>query len=198
MIVRMIVAFSLIVVFGGVRLALADNLKEADEAARAGQFDKAADIYKGLADSGDAQAQFNLGVLTENGNGVTQNTEESVRLYRSAAEQGLPVAQYAFGAALWFGRGVARNREEAVVWYKRAAEQDFATAQYNLAFAYALGDGTPVDMVQAHVWFTLAARHGLQAAGVNRGRVAQRMTAEEVAQAEKLAAEWRPKGDLKK
>ena len=47
------------------------------------------------AERGDAKAQYNLGVMYANGNGVTEDDEEAVKWYRKAAEQGVEEAQRA-------------------------------------------------------------------------------------------------------
>ena len=54
--------------------------------------------YRLAAEQGDADAQFNLGVMYENGRGVTRDDGDALRWYRLAAEQGLAEAQYNLGA----------------------------------------------------------------------------------------------------
>jgi len=50
-----------------------------------------------LAEQGSAEAQYNLGLMYANGDGVPQNDEEAVRWYRLAAEQGDANAQFNLG-----------------------------------------------------------------------------------------------------
>ena len=83
-------------------------------------------------------------------------------------------------------------------WYRRAAEQGLHEAQVNLGALYAEGRGTPQDYVRAHMWFSLATVH--QPPGEkrdrsvrNRDRLAQKMTSEQIAEAQRLAREWKPK-----
>lgn len=45
------------------------------------------------ANQGNAEAQFNLGVMHRNGDGVVQDNKEAVKWYRKAAEQGYDLAQ---------------------------------------------------------------------------------------------------------
>ena len=78
-------------------------------------------------------------------------------------------------------------------WYRQAAEQGIADAQYNLGRLFAKGEGVAQDYVQAHIWYSLAARQGHQKATQLRDIVAGRMTPEQIAEAQKLAREWRPK-----
>lgn len=95
------------------------------------------------------------------------------------------------------GREYCRIYTEAVRWYRKAAEQGFAEAQYNLGFMYEKGMGVPQDYVQAHKWFNLAASR-LQGkkrnvSVQNRNVVEKRITPAQVAEAQKLAREWKPK-----
>ncbi|MCP4274797.1 MAG: hypothetical protein GY779_00375 [Gammaproteobacteria bacterium] len=50
----------------------------------------------------------------------------------------------------------------------------------------------PQDYVQAHKWFNLAAVSGDADAVSNRDDVAAKMTAAQIAKAQKLAREWKP------
>jgi TPR repeat protein len=81
---------------------------------------------------------------------------------------------------------------EAVKWYRRAAEQGGDMAQLKLGEMYSEARGWPEDLVQAHMWFNLAAAHS--GFGANkRDALARRMTPEQIAEAERLAREWKPK-----
>ena len=95
------------------------------------------------------------------------------------------------------GEGVPENDTEAVKWYRMAAEQGIASAQYNLGVMYANGQGVPQDYVQAHKWVNLAAsRTTGEVAEQSRlliDQLAEKMTASQVAEAQKLAREWQPK-----
>jgi hypothetical protein len=66
-----------------------------------------------------------------------------------------------------------------------------ARAQSNLGAMYASGKGVPQDLVQAHKWFNLAAAGGDKEATQSRDNAASKMTPEEIAQAERLAQEWK-------
>ena len=49
----------------------------------------------------------------------------------------------------------------------------------------------PQDYIKAHMWFNLSAAQGEQKAVEDRDKVAQRMTPAQIAEAQKLAREWR-------
>lgn len=48
----------------------------------------AANWFQMAAEQGDSNAQFNLGVMYELGNGVTQDINRAIRWYHLAAQQG--------------------------------------------------------------------------------------------------------------
>jgi TPR repeat protein len=142
---------------------------------------------------GTAEARYNLGVIYERGDGVPQNCVEAVRWYHLAADQGYAAAQSNLGAMYDRGEGVRQNYREALRWYRMAADQGNATAQYNIGSMYASGHGVPQDYVTTHMWFSLSAAEDDDDAAKNRDVIAQRMTLAQIAEAQKLAREWRSK-----
>jgi TPR repeat protein len=87
---------------------------------------------------------------------------------------------------------VTQDNAEAVAWYRKAAAQGTAGAQSNLGAMYANGQGVIQDDIQAHMWFNLAAAGGNEKARKNRAIVAKRMTRAQIAEAQRLARQWRP------
>jgi len=77
-----------------------------------------------LAEQGDADAQFNLGVMYENGQGVPQDDGEAARWFRLAAEQGESAAQTKLGLLYEQGRGVLQDYVQAHMWVNLAAAQN--------------------------------------------------------------------------
>ncbi len=59
---------------------------------------------------------------------------------------------------------------------------------------YSKGWGVPQDYVQAHMWYNLAAERGLKLGREYRDSLAKQMTPEQIAEAQRLAREWKPKG----
>ena len=113
------------------------------------------------AASGDAEAQFRLGLLYRNGdNGVTKDDAEAATWYRKAAEQGYAKAQLTLGYMLAEGLGVAKNDAEAVSWYRKAAGRGDVHAQYYLGLMIYSGRGMPKDETEAVSWFRRAADQG--------------------------------------
>jgi TPR repeat protein len=95
------------------------------------------------------------------------------------------------------GQGVPRDYAQAVVWLRKAAEQGNALGQINLGTTYERGQGVPQDYAQAHMWYNLAASHAedpatREMAVKNRDDVATKMTPAQIAEAQRLASEWKP------
>ena len=125
--------------------------------------------WKPLAEQGDADAQTNLGVMYDNGQGVSQDYKQAVKWYRQAAEQGLARAQTNLALMYDNGQGVSQDYKEAVKWYRKAAEQGYAIAQYNLGVMYDNGQGVSQDYKEAVKWYRQAAEQGHASAQYNLG-----------------------------
>ena len=72
-------------------------------------------------------------------------------------------------------------------------EQGDAIVQFNLGLLYYWGHGELQDYVEAHKWFNLAAARGNKHAAGNRDWLAKKMTPAQIAEAQRLAREWKPK-----
>ena len=157
---------------------------------RSGDYATALREWTPLAEQGNADAQFNLGVMYSKGKGVLQDSKTAVKWYRLAAEQGLADAQYNLGVMYDEGRGVLQDYKTAVKWWKLAAEQGDASAQTNLGAMYDNGTGVLKDYVYAHMWYNIAAISGKSKnASKNRDLIAKEMTPSQLETAQKLARE---------
>ena len=126
------------------------------------------------------------------GEGVPQDYGEAVKWFRLAADQGDASAQNNLGVMYEYGRGVPQDYGEAVKWFRLAADQGEALAQNNLGLMYAKGKGVPQNYIQAHMWLNLAGARGNEDARKTRGIVKDKMTPEQVAEAQRLASVWKP------
>lgn len=136
------------------------ELQKAQEAYDNGDYETAGGIWQNWAEQGNADAQFYLGVLYENGYGVAKNDKEAVKWYRKAAEQGDTAAQYNLGLMYQNGSGVNQSDKEAAKWYRKAAEQGDADAQMNLGSMYRYGNGVTQSNKEAVKWYRKAAELG--------------------------------------
>ena len=73
------------------------------------------------AQKGDAQAQSNLGLIYDNGEGVPQDYAQAMKWYRLAADQGYASAQYNLAVMYQYGQGVPKDYVQAAKWYRLAA-----------------------------------------------------------------------------
>jgi len=126
---------------------------------------------------------------------VPQDFTEAMKWYRLAAEQGDAGLQFNLGILYNTGRKVPQDYQEAVKWYRLAADQGHASAQYFLALMYYSGKGVPKDKVLAHLWANLAASQGGDKYSVEkRDEIESYMTPDQIAEAQRLAREWKAKG----
>lgn len=112
------------------------------------------------AKAGDSDAQFKVGLMYANGQGVSKNDIEAVRWYRLAAGQGNAKAQNRLGRLYDDGESVPKDTIEAVKWYRLAADQGYSVAQYNLGRMYEEGQGIPKNIEEATKWYHLATVQG--------------------------------------
>jgi len=98
-------------------------------------YAEAAQWYRRAAERGQAQAQNNLAVLYEKGQGVPQDLKVAANWYRSAADQGHAQAQNNLGVLYGNGRGVTQDMKEAYIWFTLAASRGNPSAPENRDFA---------------------------------------------------------------
>jgi hypothetical protein len=136
--------------------AAQDTMEDGLAAYRSGDYVKAVELWRALAEKGDAVAQYRLGAMYAEGRGVVQDDAAALTWFRRSANQGNAEAQYNVGASYAEGVGVGRDEGEAAKWFRRAAEQGMAFAQINLGLLYAAGHGVPQDNMEAMKWLGLA------------------------------------------
>jgi len=170
------------------------DFKAGENAYHRGDYATALREWQPLAKQGHAVAQYHLGLLYSNGQGVQKDDAQARQWYEKAAVQGHAEAQVNLGILLDYGRGGPQEFKMAVRWYLRAANQGNELAQRKLGLLYERGDGVPKDFVQAYMWYKLGAASGVKAGVVLLDALAIRMTSEELLEAQKLAREWKPKG----
>ncbi len=163
-----------------------------------GDYATAVREWRPLAKRGHAEVQNILGFMYSKGRGVPQDYTETMGWWRKAADQGYAEAQYNLAILYFKGIGVPQDYAQAVKWFRKAAEQGNAQAQNNLGAIYFNGYGVGQDYVRAYMWFNLAASsfhpdRDRNTAAKYRYIIAKRMTPAQIAEAEKLAREWRPK-----
>jgi len=163
------------------------------EAYRGGEYAAALYEWRTVAEKGDVRAQFYLGRLYDFGQGVPQDYVQAWQWYGKAAARGYAKAQYLLGRLYVYGKGVPQDYATARQWFEKAAAQGDGEGQYYLGWLYADGKGVPQDFVVAHMWYNLAAANGEKVGEIDRDALAKQMTPSQIAEAQKLAREWKPK-----
>ena len=115
--------------------------------------------------------------------------------WRPLAYRGDAFAQLILGYLYDKGLGGPQDDAEAAHWYRRAAEQGQASAQYNLGLMYVMGQGVPKNDVLAYMWVALSAAQGCERKSRVRDSLESSLTPEQLTEAQRLAREWRPKGN---
>lgn len=163
-------------------------------AAQAGDMQAAWDIWKPLADAGDARAQSNIGVMYDHGNIVAEDDAEAVRWFALSAEGGFPTGQFNLAVMYRDGTGVAQNLTIAQRWYQTAARQGHPQAQMALMRAYYLGNGVTLDFALAYMWMSIAAEAEFPEAVENLADFEARIGKEAVARGRAMAVKCTPLG----
>ncbi len=118
------------------------------------------DEWLPLAEQGHAEAQFNLGLMYDIGQGIAHDDAQAVQWYRKAAEQGHARAQWSLGYMYDEGEGVTKDEAQAVQWYRKAADQCHADALLRLGWEYEHGSGVTRDLEKAVQLYAPCAKRG--------------------------------------
>ncbi len=155
------------------------------------EIEKALEAYRfneilARAEQGDAEAQFRLALLSS-------SADERRKWLSLAANQGHAEAQFQL---------YRRDKPDgkSLTWLCLAANQGHALAQEELGDLHVKGLGkawreaglVKLDRVRAYMWYSLAAANGLTRAGSTRDFIDDQMTPAQIAEAKRLAAEWKP------
>jgi hypothetical protein len=114
--------------------------------------------FKVGADAGQAEAQFDLGVMYAQGFGVQRDLSVAATWYRKAADQGNAEAQFALGQMYAHGWGVPRDTADAIRWFEMANSVDSDGPPTD--WMSVEGFGIDKDPKQAAYWYEQAAKSG--------------------------------------
>lgn len=121
--------------------------------------------------------------------------ETALKELRPLAEQGHAKAQLKLGIMYSQGQGVPQDYVQGAKWVRLAAEQGDVDAQYTLSRMYFEGLGVPHDFLLALMWTNLAAAQGSEAAIEVQNVLGEKLRDDQIAEAQRLAEEWKPKGN---
>ena len=101
--------------------ATAQDFEKGMQAYKRGDYATAFKNWRPLAAKGIVAAQFNLGLMYAQSQGVPRDYGKAVEWYRKAAEQGVAKAQFNLGLMYFDGLGVTQDYAEGAKWYRKAA-----------------------------------------------------------------------------
>lgn len=139
------------------------------EAFQKGDKQTAVKHFQTSAQQGHIQSQHILGLMYEEGVGVSQNHEKAAFWHRKAAEQDHSRSQLKLGLKYLEGEGVPRDIRMAIKWFHRAANNGDTDAQFNLGLFNSDGTGMPQNYSEAAKWYRKAAELGHSMAQNNLG-----------------------------
>ena len=155
----------------------------------------AAHWYREAAGRGLPEAQHALALALILGKGVEQDLSAAIPWLRNAASKGFPRAQLLLAQQYESGRGVRQDFGEALRWYSFAANQGLIEAQRSLVSFYAYGPPGIADPIRAQMWRIIAARDPAEgrrdSVAGERATAEPDMTAQDLAEAERLAIQWK-------
>lgn len=139
----------------------------AEDGAEGGAEDllRAAQLYERAAAQGHVDAAVSLGVLYQNGTGVTQDLARARQLYEGPAAAGHARALNNLGLIYVRGDGLAQDYGRAAQLFQAAADQGLAVALNNLGTLYENGFGVALDEALAQQLYRQAADLGRSAGG---------------------------------
>ncbi len=165
----------------------------ANEVTGTPDFKEALKWFRMAADQSYPPAQHAIGYLYSSGKGVPTNYVEGVKWYNLAASRNFADSHYNLATCYERGLGVPQNLIAAVNHFRTAADFGHSFAQYSLGVCYYEGKGTELDLVQAYKWWNLSAVQGVPEAATSREILARLMSESQIKDAQRLAAEFRPR-----
>jgi len=170
--------------------AWSDDSEKGLLAFNSNEYDTALAIWQPLADAGDAESQYGLGMMYGNGFGVPMDDALALKWYGLAAEQSHSGALCNLAVMYQNGWGVALDEEEATRLYSAAAELGATEAMLALGRHFAMDFSGAYDPVQAYKWFGIAALLDDIDAASKRDEISDKLTAEQVAAGNAMIAQW--------
>jgi hypothetical protein len=132
------------------------------------------DELRAKAEEGDADAQYSLGMIYEEGAGVEKDEKAAAQWYEKAAAQGHTPARTKLAVLYSQGRGVEQDKQKGLALYLESAKQGNALAQCRLGWTYHTGWLGEKDNVKAVQWLSKSHEQGLLWATFQLGKMYQK------------------------
>lgn len=146
--------------------ARAEDSEDADyllgeELLAKGEYLDALKAYGRSAKNGNSEAQYRIGMIFLEGEGLNANPQDAAYWFRKAAQNGHAPSQFAIGECFMNGTGVQQDTRMAAEWFWRAAEQGHPEAALYVARMYRDGVGMKQDTARARKYFKKAVAAGV-------------------------------------
>ena len=128
---KYLIVLSFLFLFSSSSVVFGDDYQDGVDAYKRKDYKTAYKLWLPLAEQGNALAQFFLGLMYAEGQGVPQDYKEAVKWFRLSAEQGLAQAQYNLGVIYGKGQGVPQDDVLAHMWFNLSSSQGITTAIKN-------------------------------------------------------------------
>lgn len=180
---------------------IATGIQKGIQARKDGDYQAALALLQPLANKGYPEAQYNLGIMYEQGEGVPKDYHAALHWYHQASSRGYGDASFQIGRMYVWGRGVSRDAVKADKWYMKAANQGSVEGQLTTAGIYGVYAITRRSeseqyRIKAAKWFMIAKACGAEELNGN-DQTAQnfrflekQMTPAEISKASHLTNEW--------
>jgi TPR repeat protein len=142
------------------------DMAAGNAAAKRGDYAAAYREFYAAANTGDHEAENNLGLFYLRGLGVAKDPAAAVSWFEKAASSGLIAGELNLGGCYAYGTGVPRNAVKALEWFQKAASQGSLDGEFDVAWMYHSSgmnrnfEGISPDNARAAKLFTDAAERG--------------------------------------
>lgn len=141
------------------------------------------------ANNGDVEMQYIVGGMYFYGQGVEKDVTKSVKWLKKAASNGHLMSQLHVGNMYYRGDGVIKDWSEAIKWFELVARAGNTEVQFLLGSMYNKGEGIKVDYVNSYMYYNIASI-SMPAARTSRYYIEQKMTPEQIEEAQIKSREW--------
>ena len=149
--------------------------------------------YEKAAEQGNATAEYQLYLLYSSGGpGLQKDSKKAAAWTMRAAEHGHAKAQYQLGQMYESGTSVPKDDAAALAWTRKAAEQGDDVALVALGHRYVIGSGVQKNALVAYALYYIALRRGSRIADLFLDAAANKLTAQQLKEAQSIAVGWSP------
>jgi len=154
------------------KIAFSADYEKGKEAYENEEYSTALIELEPLALWGNFKAQFYMGAMYDQGNGVEKDERKAMKWFRLSAEQGYHKAQHNIGVLYYKGEGVGVDKKQAFKWISLASEDSEAIQSFSaLGKFYKEGWGIEQDYKAAFKWYLKAAELGHEFAQIEVGEL---------------------------